>query len=47
MKFKRESIFRLTIKNETLHESNNNSGARLVNFAIYDLVDQRTMLSHR
>jgi len=43
----RENIFRLTIRNESLHQDSNDNGIRIVNFAISkNLVVKRTMFPH-
>jgi hypothetical protein len=33
-KVRRDNIFKLTIENETLHETSNDNGIRVVNFAM-------------
>jgi endonuclease/exonuclease/phosphatase family metal-dependent hydrolase len=44
----RENIFKLTIRNESLHEISNDSGVRVVNFAKSEnLVVKSTMIPHR
>jgi hypothetical protein len=44
----RESIFKPTMRNESLHEINNDNGVRVVNFAkSKNLVDKSTMFPHR
>jgi exonuclease III len=44
----REDIFKLTIGNERLHETGNDNGVRVVNFASSkNLVVKSTMLPHR
>jgi hypothetical protein len=44
----REDIFKLAIENESLHEISNDSGVRLVNFAVSkSLRVKSTMFPHR
>jgi hypothetical protein len=44
----RENIFKPTIRNESLHEINNDKGVRVVNFATSrNLVVNSTMFPHR
>jgi hypothetical protein len=44
----REDIFKPTIRNESLHETSNDNGVRVVNFATSkNLVVKRTMFPHR
>jgi exonuclease III len=44
----REDIFKMTVGNESLHETNNDNGVRVVNFATSkNLVVKSTMLPHR
>jgi endonuclease/exonuclease/phosphatase family metal-dependent hydrolase len=44
----REDIFKLSIRNESLHEDSNDSGVRVVNFATSkNLVVKSTMFAHR
>jgi hypothetical protein len=44
----REDIFKLTVRNESLHEISNDNGVRVVNFAISkNLVVKSTMFPHR
>jgi hypothetical protein len=48
VKVGRESIFKPTIGNESLHEISNDNGVRVVNFAISkNLVVKSTMVPHR
>jgi hypothetical protein len=43
----REDIFKLTIGNESLHERNDDTGVRVVNFAIFqNLTVKSTMFPH-
>jgi hypothetical protein len=43
-----EDIFKPTIRNENLHELNNNNGVRIVNFATSkNLTVKSTMFPHR
>jgi hypothetical protein len=44
----REDTFKLTIRNESLHEDSNDNGTRVVNFATSkDLVVKSIMFPHR
>jgi hypothetical protein len=46
-KIGREDIFKLTIENESVHEISNDNGVRLVNFATFkNLKDKSTMFPH-
>jgi hypothetical protein len=46
-KLGREDTFKLTIRNESLHEGNNDNGVRVVNFATSkDLVVKSMMFLH-
>ena len=44
----RENIFKLTIRNESLHQDTNDNGVRIVSFVMSkNLVVKRTMFPHR
>jgi hypothetical protein len=47
-KMRREDIFKPTIRNDSLHETSNDNGARVVNFATSkNLVVKSTVFPHR